>query len=418
MIVKNAMLFIILILFSNTGSDTSYFQLKHTDSRWWLQSGQHDRFVALGVVHVGQLYRGGASLIRKRFGGDVEATNSYVLKLLEQMNCNSIGYGAPNELKPHIPYFAHFNALMISEWRLGSGKLKYGDIFDPEVEQEMRSGMRQVCKENRDNPNLIGYYWTDMPMWDLDHADRVMDHNWVHFIRSLPESAPGKAAYVDYLLKRYTGRLDAMATRYEVEPERQVMLKEVFNENKRLDPVRREDDLAFLRLIARRYYSILGSETRKHDPHHLIFGDRYTNFVHPDVVLEEALPWIDVLSIQPNGKFNKTYFDALYAKTGKPINICDHQVSFPVPGFNKVIWPPVDSPEIAIDQMNSFVRDAFEQPYIVGYGRCQMIDYISHGNRIKIGLIDIGGNPKPDLCDPLSKAFRDVQCKLKLTTVK
>ena len=403
---------------SPNNSAFNRFELKQDAGRWWLFSPGKERFVALGVVHLGIVYRGEQSLLRTRFGGDVEAANAYMLQLLKKMNCNSIGYNAPNELKPHLPYFAHYQALMISEWRIDSSReLKFADVFDPEVETKIREGMKRVCLENREDPNLIGYYWTDMPMWDLEHSERILGYHWVDYIRDLPAETPGKKAYIDFLLKRYEGNTEAMATRYEVQPERQIMLGHKFRRISRLDPIRQADDNAFLRLIARRYYSILGSETRKHDPHHLIFGDRYTNYVHPKAVIEEALPWIDALSIQPNGSFDKPYFDELYARTGKPINICDHQVSFPVDGFNRVIWPPADSKVIALEQMDSFIEDAFDEPYIIGYGRCQMIDHITgHGQsqRIKIGIIDTEGEPKSELSSRLGTSYKEVKQKLKL----
>jgi len=391
-----------------------FFQLAHQDGRWWLISPDGGRFVVLGVVHAGEVYRSKDSLLHKHFGGDVNKTNACVLGLLERTNSNSLGYDTPEQLKSRIPYFAQYHALPISEWQHESGALKFADVFDPAVEKKMRAGMRAVCEGNRDNPNLIGYYWTDMPMWDMARAELIVGQNWVHYIRELPQDSAGKQVYVDFLLERYRGRLEALEARYEVEPTREAMLRHKFPRPVRLDRVMNEDDREFLRLIARRYYSILGSETRKNDPRHLIFGDRYTNYVHPDEVIEEALPWIDVFSVQPDGAFDKTYFDKLHAKTGKPINICDHQVSFPVPGFNKVIWAPADSKQIALAQMDSFVREAFSQPYIIGYGRCQMIDHISPDGRIKIGLLNEEGNPKEELVAHLRAAYLEVQRKLHL----
>ena len=44
-------------------------------------------------------------------------------------------------------------------------------------------------------------------------------------------------------------------------------------------------DLAFLRLIAREYFRVMGETNQKHDPDHLIFGDRFAfNTIIPESV--------------------------------------------------------------------------------------------------------------------------------------
>lgn len=49
-----------------------FFRLEKQDGRWWLITPHDERFVALGVVHVGAAYRGKDSLLQSRFRGDVE----------------------------------------------------------------------------------------------------------------------------------------------------------------------------------------------------------------------------------------------------------------------------------------------------------------------------------------------------------
>ena len=51
----------------------------------------------------------------------------------------------------------------------------------------------------KDNPNLIGYYWTDTPMWDLEKSSRRFGINWVDFIKNLPDQSPGKIKYLSNL---------------------------------------------------------------------------------------------------------------------------------------------------------------------------------------------------------------------------
>jgi hypothetical protein len=51
--------------------------------------------------------------------------------------------------------------------------------------------------------------------------------------------------------------------------------------------------------IAEAYYRVATGAIRRHDPHHLILGDRYgTRAGVPDAVLDAMAPYVDVLSVQ------------------------------------------------------------------------------------------------------------------------
>ena len=89
-------------------------------------------------------------------------------------------------------------------------------------------------------------------------------------------------------------------------------------------------DLAFLRVIAREYFRVMGEANQEHDPDHLIFGDRFAfNTIVPEV-LEELVPWVDAIAIQPPFQpgFPKAKYQEIHELTGKPILICDFAIRF------------------------------------------------------------------------------------------
>jgi hypothetical protein len=88
--------------------------------------------------------------------------------------------------------------------------------------------------------------------------------------------------------------------------------------------------MIFLRLIAREYYRAAGEAMEREDRKHLVFGDRYLLADMPTEVLEEALPWIDAIAVQPyEPRFEKSRFNRVYRIARKPILICDDAFSFP-----------------------------------------------------------------------------------------
>lgn len=83
--------------------------------------------------------------------------------------------------------------------------------------------------------------------------------------------------------------------------------------------------------IADAYYRVAAEAIRRHDPHHLILGDRYGMRVGvPEVVLDAAAPHIDVLSVQLFPGPDPARLDAALAtidrwheRTGRPVLIAD-----------------------------------------------------------------------------------------------
>ena len=312
--------------------------------------------------HVRDLFAGS-------FDGDLTKECEGVYENLTAWGFNTAGYGSPKPLcwlMPNMaPAYLTENANYMSD-----SQFHYSDVFDRIVQDEMRAKLKQVVRQQQGNPSLIGYYWTDTPQWDMERARKKRGTDWVSTIRNLPASAPGKKRYEQFLA-------DGGAS-----------------------------DEDFLRLIARELYRVIGEETRRLAPDALIFGERYLVNDHPDCVIEEALPYIDVLSIQPGGaNFNGAYLDDLHAKFGKPIMLCDHQSSFPTPEYPKTMWQQLESEATSGRAYDQYLKDAFSKPYIIGYQRCQYVDrFEERSGVLKQGVIREDGTPYKTLTQHISKA--------------
>ena len=170
-------------------------------------------------------------------------------------------------------------------------------------------------------------------------------------------------------------------------------------------------DENFLKLIAREYYKLVGKETRRLDPNTLIFGERYSMGRIPTYIIEEALPYIDVISIQPNGcSFDKNYFRMINQLTGKPIIICDHQCSFPTENHAHTMWEQFKNQRKASNNYSKIVISAVNEPYLLGYHRCQYIDRFNKKNKLlKQGMVKENG----DIYQPQAKIISRLNKKVK-----
>lgn len=320
--------------------------------RSWLIGPDGNPFFAHGVTHLGG-----------KHGEEIGA----IARACKDLGFNAYGYGCPPALKADLPYLEGRQLVPMSTYRTTDGSFGYVDVFDPEVEAKLERAIKNLCMANRKNPNLIGYCWTDLGAWPLENST---GRNWVDFIRELPEASPGRQAYRKFL------------------------------EANRDDP-EKADDLAFLRLIAREYFRILGEANRKFDPDHLIFGDRFTFQTAIPEVIEEMLPYVDAIAIQPrfNPGFPEKEFDRIHQLSGKPIIICDFAIRFMEEGKKIRGWKPEPTPGQAGERYSEYLRAAFAKPYILGAFWCNPINSKPGFNKsgIKQGLFDRGLTPRPGL---------------------
>ncbi len=354
------------------GTATGRFHLETIDGRHFLITPDGHGFLSIGVTHTGaighpehQRY----DYLKEICGGDWDIANTQLIENFRKWGYNSLGYGSHSSTRKLLPYFAGCQPTQVRLWR--GKQIEFPDVFSDAWKKEARKTLKRMVTSYGVNPHLIGIYWTDMPAWDLKAAERRNGMTWVDAIRALPEDAPGKIRYERFLFENGADASD-------------------------------ED---FLVLIAREVYSYLGPLTRELAPDTLIFGERYNGSALPWRVIQEALPWIDVVSVQPYAsEFPTERFERLYQETGKPVMICDHQSSFNTPEHSNVMWNTL--PDVAsVGKAHArYLDEGFSTPFLIGYNRCQYIDrYKSERNMLKQGLLQVDGKPYEELVDSVQE---------------
>ena len=338
---------------TTSAEEAKNIHLKELEGRTWLVGAHGQPFFAHGVTHVaaGQ-------------GKDVVAIG----EACKALGFNAFGYGCAKPLRAALPYLEGRQLVPMSLYRTTDKSFGYVDVFDPEVQAELEKDIKNLCMMNRKNPNLIGYCWTDLGAWPLENST---GRNWVEAIRNLPADAPGLKAY-NAFLETWQGGDDVQAR-----------------------------DRAFLRVIARTYFRVLGEANRKYDPDHLVFGDRFTFETAIPEVVEEMLPYVDAVAVQPRfqPRFPKQDFERLHKLSGKPIIICDFAIRFKEAGKNIRGWKPEETPKAAGERYAEYIRDAFATPYVIGAFWCNPINSKPGFSKtgIKQGLFDVGLTPRPGL---------------------
>ena len=382
------------------------FSLATRNGRTCLRDADGAPYFALGLNHVGAVSAPGRynDVFRDQYGGDWERLGEAAYAQLVQWGFNCCGYGAPEAIRRRMPFFACLQVTGNSQW-LPRDEFGYDDVFDGAFRTRVDAEAKRLVDEVGRDLNLIGYYWNDMPQWDIRLAREQKGTDWVSFMRSLPEGAPGRARYVEFLRERY-GTTDALNAAYGTNASSHEAVCEI--DVAALWQCARavEDDYGFLSLIARELYGVVSASLRNHGGDHLVFGEKYWASDMPDGVLREALPCVDALSVQwgpersPRGgdgyerAFDRARIDELSARYEKPVMICDHNISFATDEHQVTLWHRAPTRARAADLYREFLLAAVEAPHVVGYCKCQYISrHSAWRDLLKQGMLAEDGSP-------------------------
>jgi hypothetical protein len=284
------------------------YSLTQRDGKYCVLRPDGKPFMVLGLSHAGGAWQSDQGALS---GGEREKRLATLKQDLRALHFNAVGY-VP-ELIGEFAYIHNAERLLGSPGTVtGKGQTVfknqhlYQDVFDPAFKARLKKQIQDICAKTAGDTNCIGYWWTDIPVWNLPRQKQMFGKSYVDFIRDLSESAPGRIRYEQY--KKENGGGDAAA---------------------------------FLVLIARELYTATAAAYREFAPGKLLFSERYNTIPGaPLEIIAEAGKLVDVISFQPYEKILKgDILDQVHAMTGKPIILSDWNLSFPVGGYTNTMWP-------------------------------------------------------------------------------
>ncbi|MBV7334097.1 agarase [Chloroflexi bacterium TSY] len=263
-----------------------FFTLGQRKDHWWLITPREQPFFSLGINHIDPAtmrYLENIDLWRNKYGGStMRWIQESVAPNLKQWGFNSVGWVqevtvrhwqhsrafTPEEYQAlNMPYC---HLLPFTESHQWEQHTRHYDFHSAEWEEWCDYVARSHCAELSEDPNLIGYFYSDCPTWI--HVRPV--NEWRG-----PIFDPDR-------LKTETGRKE-------------------------------------LSRLAHQYYKTTHDAIRRHDKHHLILGDRHeVNAPIAMEVVEAALPYVDVLSFQ-DFRDPVNHLAEWHQKTGKPVLLAD-----------------------------------------------------------------------------------------------
>ncbi len=356
------MLFGALVDVKTTQTATKgYFTLGRRNDRWWLVTPEGKPFFSIGLNHIDPAtlrYPENIDLWREKYGGStIKWIRDSVAPNLKEWGFNSIGWVQ----EVTVRQWRHSRAFTVDEYRALDMPychlLPFTESHQWEkhtVNYDFRSQdwkdwcdyvARDHCAELSDDPNLIGYFYSDCPMW-IHNRD----------------------------LSAWKGPI--------FDPER---LKS--------EAGRRE-----LTEIAHSYYKTTHDAIRRYDPHHLILGDRYeANAPIAMEVINAAKPFVDVFSFQDFREPVK-HLKHWHETTGKPVLLADAaRIKWnTVPGE----FTPNDG-----DWYAETLEALYQNPGCIGFHLCGAYQ---RNKARRYGLLDERENPDSENVDKMTAANKRI----------
>ncbi len=273
----------------------AFFTLAQHRGRWWLLTPAGEPFFSIGLNHIDPSplrYAANGDLWQRKYGNSMERwLKEAVAPDLQTWGFNSVGWtqevvtrGLTNHRHSRgftfeeyqwlgLPYCHQLPFADFHQWET---ETRHPDFTSPEFAEWCDYVAREHCARMKDDPKLIGYFYTDCPTW----------------IHTTPTTSWKGPLFDPAKLQTEAGR------------------KELFD-------------------LATRWYRITHDAIRRYDPHHLILGDRYeAGRPIADEVIDAAKPFVDVLSFQHFAPSEKVAANLAewHRKTGKPVLLADHAI--------------------------------------------------------------------------------------------
>jgi hypothetical protein len=269
-----------------------FFQVQQRHGRWWFVTPEGRPFFSLGLNHVDSAtlrYPKTLPVWKTKYGNCQKRWLTEAVRPdLVAWGFNTIGWvqevvtrGQTNHRHSRNFIFEEYqwldmpycHMLPFADFHQWEAETKHPDFFSKDFEDWCDYVARAECARFADDPKLVGYFYIDCP-------------TWVH-------TRP---------MNEWKGPL--------------------------FDPDQLESDAGSRKLfeLASRYYQVAHDAIRRYDRNHLILGDRYEGKAPlPDVVLQAAKPYVDVLSFQHFSPAEQIRTDFLrwHELTGMPVLLAD-----------------------------------------------------------------------------------------------
>jgi len=331
---------------------------------------------------------------------------------------NTLGCHA---IKPHfgtitVPYIQGLFFVHDAYWLVHSPR-DFPDVFSPGFVQRCETIAERVVVERKDDPYLMGYTFTNVPiLTDLDadaHGQVPWGRSqpdmptWPRVLRNLGANSPGKRVFVGLVRDRYAD-IGAFNRTYRTSMASFDELTQAvdWSPTEKAGAIDDADDnRAFLLKILEQYYAVACAAVRKFDANHMIFGDPLNaNAGVPDDVMSVITRHVDLVAYQFYGPYDEhePLLDHWSELTGKPLFHADSSFAVAYKEMPDPIGSVCPDQETRARRFLETATRSIARPDCIGWNWCGWMDMWAawKSDRQHTGLQDPFGNyhhPMPEV---------------------
>lgn len=402
-------------------TEESFIRVESKEGVWWLIEPEGRKFISIGLNHVDPLLMTGPYNVERtlnKYGQDfinsdgtlnfnsqgIKRWYDQVKKDFDDWNFNTFGYHNTLPSKTYSKDYYYIQPITLEN--VSYHYVDFPDVFSNRFQKDVENEVRQVCSLHKNEKNLIGYAFMDLPAFEAGNielattsansrASRIflkllkqkqgffkespdLIHPIVNAYRSLPLGSAGKKEWIRILQTHY-GDPETAANVYNLKLTSWKQLEETTEwpvSNQIKNTIR--DSTEMLTSIYNQYYFLHYTLIKKYDPNHMILGDKLNG--NKGIIDEFVFPilkkYVDIIFIESFSHFEKQVdlLKEIYEKTRKPILIGD--ASFSVLQSNQIYCRGIhcESQEQVGKNYYSFMKSLMSLPFMIGWHHCGYIE--------------------------------------------
>lgn len=280
------------------------------------------------------------------------------------------------------------------------------DVFAPGIEQTIDEAMGKQMAEDRDNPLIIGWFISNEPL--IEDVPKI--------IPTLKASeSPSKQRLIERLREKY----GTVAKANAAWGTSAASFEEMGEQPLAITTRQAADDMqAFFAEFLERRYSLVNNAFRKHNPNHLLMGDRWMpGTANNELLVRTAGKYLDVVSVNYyTYGIDRNLMDRIHAWSGnKPMLLSEYFFSSPQESGlhgGRVL----ETQALRGQAYRHYVEQAAALGYVVGVQWFQQIDQATtgrwfqqfNGEAANTGLVNVADRPYKDFLAEVMKTNYDV----------
>lgn len=300
-------------------AQSRYFTLQKRSGVWWFVDPSGKPLISAGVDQISyrpDIIRGTKTdpylqNISKIYTNE-DAWGVAAIERLRRWGFNTIGAWSDADLWSRgTPYTVILNiaAHAGADWQKGVPV----DVYDPKFQKTATEIANRECAPRANDPDLVGYFSDNELRWGPDWRGK---QSMLAMYLSLPPSTPGRQHAVEFLKRKYAGKIATLNRAWNIR---------ATSFNNLPTPAATDayhaDSLDFLSQMAARYFEVCARAIHQADPHHLYLGARIAG-KPPDPVFRAARR-ADAVSINIYRFDPRPLVRRVYKLTGKPVLVTE-----------------------------------------------------------------------------------------------